>query len=104
MYVRIARFESGDRDWDEFAGDIREALRSGGRGTPLETVSDAIVRMLLLVDRESGRAANLILCETEEDMRRTDAAFNQITPAGGRGPRTSVEIYEVLMDEAPPKL
>jgi hypothetical protein len=103
MYVRIARFESGDRDWDEFAVGIRETIRSGGHGTPFETVSDAIVRMMLLVDRESGVGANVILCETEEDIRRTDAAFNQITPAGGRGARTSVEIYEFLMDEAPPK-
>jgi hypothetical protein len=66
-------------------------------------VTDAITRVMLLVDRESGRGANIILCETEDDMRRTDAAFNAITPAGGRGARTSVEIYEVLMDEVPPK-
>jgi hypothetical protein len=103
MYVRIARFERGDRNWDEFADGVREAIRSGGQGTPLETVRDAIVRMMLLVDRESGRGANLILCETEEDIRRTDAAMNAITPAGGRGPRTSVEIYEVLLDEEPPR-
>jgi hypothetical protein len=103
MYVRIARFESGDRDWDEFAGGVRETIRSGGHGTPFETVSDAIVRIMLLVDRESGVGANVILCETEDDVRRTDAAFNQITPAAGRGARTSVEIYEVLMDEGPPR-
>jgi hypothetical protein len=103
MYVRIARFESGDRNWDEFAIDVRETIRSGGHGTPFEAASDAIKRMMLLVDRESGRGANLILCETEEDMRRTDTALNQITPAGGRGARTSVEIYEVLLDEEPSK-
>ncbi len=103
MYVRIARFESGDRDWDEFAVGVRDTIRSGGHGTPFETVTDAVRRIMLLVDRESGTGANVILCETEDDMRRTDAAFNEITPAGGRGARTSVEIYEVLMDEEPPK-
>jgi hypothetical protein len=103
MYVRIARFESGERNWDEFAADVQKTVRSGGKGTPLEAVNDVITRMMLLVDRESGRGANLILCETEDDMRRTDAAFNSITPAGGRGARSSVEIYEVLMDEVPPK-
>ncbi len=103
MYVRIARFEGGERNWDEFAVDIRETIRSGGQGTPFEAVSGAITRMMLLVDRASGRGANMILCETEDDMRRTDAALNSITPAGGRGARTSVEIYEVLMDEAPPR-
>ena len=31
MYVRIARFEGGDRDWDDFAANVRETIRSGGR-------------------------------------------------------------------------
>ena len=101
MYVRIARFEGGERNWDEFAADIRENIRSGGQGTPLENVTDAISRMMLLVDRESNRGANLVLCETEEDLRRVDSALNEVTPASGRGARTSVEMYEVLLDEKP---
>ena len=56
-------------------------------------------RIMLLVDRESNRAANLILCETEDDLRRVNAAMNEITPAAGRGARTSVEMYEVVVDE-----
>ncbi len=99
MYVRIARFEGGDRDWDDFAANVRETIRSGGQGTPFETAGDAAKRMMLLVDRESNRGANLILCETEDDLRRVDAALNEMTPAAGRGPRTSVEMYEVLVDE-----
>jgi hypothetical protein len=101
MYVRIARFEGGERNWDEFAAGVGETLRSGGQGTPLETASDAIARMMLLVDREGNRGANLILCETEDDLRRVDAALNDLTPAPGRGARTSVEMYEVLLDEKP---
>jgi hypothetical protein len=101
MFVRIARFEGGDRNWDDFAGDIRDNIRSGGQGTPLEKVTDAVARMMLLVDRESNRGANLVLCETEDDLRRVDAALNEVTPAGGRGARTSVEMYEVLLDEKP---
>jgi hypothetical protein len=58
-------------------------------------------RMMLLDDREGNRGANLILCETEDDLRRIDAALNETTPAAGRGARTSVEMYEVLMDEEP---
>ena len=101
MYVRIARFEGGERNWDEFAAGVGETLRSGGQGTPFERASDAVQRMLLLVDRESNRGANLILCETEDDLRRVDAALNEITPASGRGARTSVEMYEVILDEEP---
>ena len=36
MYARIARFEGGERDWDEFAASVGETIRSGGRGTPIE--------------------------------------------------------------------
>jgi hypothetical protein len=103
MYVRIARFEGGDRDWDDFAAEVRETIRSGGQGTPFEKVADAAKRVMLLVDRDGNRGANLILCETEDDLRRTDSAMNEITPASGRGARTSVEMYEVVLDEEPGK-
>jgi len=101
MYVRIAQFEGGDRDWDEFADGIRDSIRSGAEGTPLEAALDAVKRVMLLVDRESNRGANMVLCETEDDVRRVDAALNEMTPAGGRGTRTSVDIFEVVLDEAP---
>ena len=101
MYVRIARFDGGDRSWDDFAETIRETVRSGGQGTPFERVAEATKRMMLLVDREANRGANLFLCETEDDLRRVDAALNEMTPEAGRGSRTSVEMYEVLLDEEP---
>jgi hypothetical protein len=102
MYVRIAQFEGGDRSWDEFAAGIRDSIRSGAEGTPLETDLDAVKRIMLLVDRESNRGVNLIVCETEDDLRRVDAALNEMTPAGGRGTRTSVDMFEVVLDEEPP--
>ena len=101
MYVRIAQFEGGDRDWDEFATGIRDTIRSGAQGTPLETALDAVERVMLLVDRKSNRGANVVICETEDDVRRVDAALNEMTPVSGRGTRTSVEIYEVVLDEEP---
>lgn len=66
----------------------------------MEAASDAIKRMMLLVDRETNRGANLIFCDTEADLRRADAALNEMTPAGGRA-RTSVEMWEVAPDEQP---
>ena len=103
MYVRIGWFDGGDRNWDDFAADARGTIRSGGQGTPFERAGDAAKRIMLLVDRESNRAANRVLCETEDDLRRVDAALNEVTPAAGRGARTSVEMYEVLVDEEPGK-
>jgi hypothetical protein len=101
MYVRIARFEGGDDNWDERIAQIGDTIRSGGQGTPMETASGAIKRAMLLVDRESNRGANLIFCETEDDLRRADAALNEMTPASGRGARTTVEMYELAFDERP---
>jgi len=99
MYARIARFEGGDRNWEEFAAGVGDTIRSGGTGTPFEGVADATKRVMLFVDRENNRGANLFLCETEDDLRRIDAALNATTPTAGRGARTSVEMYEVLLDE-----
>ncbi|HUO72619.1 MAG TPA: hypothetical protein VMU39_17755 [Solirubrobacteraceae bacterium] len=101
MYVRIARFEGGERNWDEFAAAVGETIRGGGQGTPFEKVAGAAKRVMLFVDRENKRGANLFLCETEDDLRRIDAALNETTPAAGRGARTSVEMYEVLLDVEP---
>jgi hypothetical protein len=101
MYVRIARFDGGERSWDEFAEGVGDALRSGGQGTPFAKATDAVARMMLLVDREGNHGASLVFCETGDDLRRVDAALNEQTPAGGRGARTSVEMYEVLLDEKP---
>jgi hypothetical protein len=101
VYLRIARFEGGERNWDDFAATVGETIRSGGQGTPFAKVADAVKRVMLLVDRENNRGANLFLCETEGDLRRIDAALNETTPETGRGARTSVEMYEVLLDEEP---
>jgi hypothetical protein len=69
MYVRIARFEGGERNWDEFAASVGETIRSGGQGMPFEKVADVTKRVMLFVDRETNRGANLVLCETEDRRR-----------------------------------
>lgn len=47
MYARIARFEGGERNWDEFAANVGETIRGGGPGTPFERVADATKRVIL---------------------------------------------------------
>ena len=40
-----------------------------------------------------------MFCETDEDMRRAAAALDEMSPGEGAGRRTSVDIYEVMLDE-----
>jgi hypothetical protein len=100
MYVRIARFEGASGDWEARIEDVRNRIRGGDSG-PMETARDAVKRAMMLVDRDAGRGASMIFCESAEDARRVDEAMNQMTPPSGGGSRSSVEIYEVAVDEQP---
>ena len=109
MYVRIARFEgldpSGiDEQVAEMKRQIDESRASSdlpaGAPEQVRTLMETVKRLLQFVDRESGTALGITFCETEEDVRRADAALNEMSPGEGGGRRTSVEIYEVMLDEA----
>jgi hypothetical protein len=100
MYVRIARFENAAGDWDERVEEVRKRM-SGEVDSPMAQARDAVKRAMMLVDRENNRGAGIIFCETEDDLRRVDQAMNEMSPPPGAGTRTSVEIYEVAVDEQP---
>jgi hypothetical protein len=93
MYVRIARFEGEEGNWDERIAEVRQRMSgmSGGEAPPIK-------RALMLVDRENGRGAAVAFCESEDDLRKVDEFMNSQTPPGGTGSRVSVEMYEVAVD------
>ncbi|MGH3037268.1 MAG: hypothetical protein ACRDMU_08815 [Gaiellaceae bacterium] len=108
MYVRVARFEGLDasRIDEQVAAmkrQIDESRESGDLPADapeqVRTLMDAVKRLLQFADREGGRSLGIVFCETEEEMRRADAALNEMSPGEGEGRRTSVEIYEVVLDE-----
>jgi hypothetical protein len=108
MYARIARFEGLDTSlMDEQTAEMKRQLaesRTGelpaGAPEEVRTLMETVVRVLQLGDRETGRAVGIAFCATEDDMRRADEALNAMSPGEGMGSRTSVEIYEVLVDES----
>ena len=100
MYVRIARFEGGGGDWDERIEQVRKRM-SGEVDSPMVQARDAVKRSMMLVDRENNRVASVVFCESEEDLRRIDEAMNEMSPPPSAGTRTSVEVYEVAVDESP---
>jgi hypothetical protein len=69
-------------------------------GTPTEvrTLMETVKRFVQFVDREKGTVLGLAYCKTEEDLRRAHEALNAMSPGEGEGRRTSVEMYEVLLD------
>jgi hypothetical protein len=105
MYVRIARFEGVDtsnldRDIEEFRRLVRMEERP--EGMPEETFTtlrDGVKRVMSLGDREAGVSVDLTFTDNEEDARRVHEALDSLTPPDGAGKRTSVETFELLMDE-----
>jgi hypothetical protein len=89
MHARIATFESDPANVDDAISMVRAQVESGETPPGLEGA-----KMLMLVNRETGKGVGITLFESEEAMRRGDEALNAMNP-GGAERRTSVEFYEV---------
>src|SRR5436309_7840720 len=96
MYARVAAFENSDMSRvDEIIGIVRERVRSGR--DPIDAK-----RFLMLVDRQKGTALGISFFETEDAIRAAEPVFERMgdeIPEAERGRRTSVEIYEVILED-----
>ena len=88
MYARIATFESDPANIDAAIEMVRKEV-AGDTPAGLEGA-----KMLMLVNRETGKGLGVTLFDTEEAMRRGDEALNAMSP-GATERRTSVEFFEV---------
>ena len=89
MYARVATFESDPAKVDDAIDMVRSEVESGNTPEGLEGA-----KMMMLIDRQSGKGLGVTLFESEEAMRRGDEALNAMSP-GATERRTSVEFYEV---------
>ncbi len=89
MYARVATFEGDPANIDDAISQVRSEVESGNAPAGLEGA-----KMLMLVNRETGKSLGVTLFENEEAMRRGDEALNAMNP-GASERRTSVEFYEV---------
>ena len=89
MYARVATFESDPSTVDDAISMVRSEVESGDTPAGLEAA-----KMLMLVNRETGKGLGVTLFESEEAMRRGDEALNAMSP-GTTETRTSVEFFEV---------
>ncbi len=96
MYARVAAFENRDMSLaEELIGTVRERARSG------QDLPDA-KRLLMLIDREAGTALGITFFESEDAIRRAEAGFERMAdeiPEEMRGRRTSVDVYEVAIED-----
>ena len=88
MWARVARFDGDPADIDARVLRLRTALDAGEFPPEL-----ADAKFLLLADRGSGGMLGVTLFESEEALRKGDAAMN--AGPGNAGSRSSVEFYEV---------
>jgi hypothetical protein len=96
VYARVATFESDPANIDEAIGMVRSEVESGETPEGLEGA-----KMLMLVNRETGKGLGVTLFDSEEAMRRGDAALNAMNP-GANERRTSVDFYEVPVQTVAP--
>jgi hypothetical protein len=87
MYARVATFQGDPSNVDQ----ATEGARSRVAAEPPPGLEGA--RMLMLINRATGKGYGITLYDSEEAMRRGDEALNAMP--GGNGTRISVEFYEV---------
>jgi hypothetical protein len=91
MYARVATFESDPAKVDDAIAMVRSQV-AGDAPAGLEGA-----KMLMLVDRESGKGVGITLFESEDAMRRGDEALNGMN-TGSTERRVSVEFFEVPVE------
>jgi heme-degrading monooxygenase HmoA len=94
VYARVARFE--DRDTSLTDELIQRARQSGPASVP-----DA-KGFIGLVDRERGSSLSITFFDSEDAIRNSEQAFEDMAkqfPAEMRGQRKSVDVYEVSIFE-----
>jgi hypothetical protein len=89
MYARVATFESDPANVDDAINMVRGEVESENTPPGLEGA-----KMLMLINRETGKGLGVTLFESEEAMRRGDEALNAMNPGAGER-RTTVEFYEL---------
>jgi hypothetical protein len=88
VYARVATFESDPSKVDDAIAMVRAEV-AGETPPGLEGA-----KMLMLVNRETGKGVGVTLFDSEEEMRRGDEALNAMSP-GASERRVSVEFFEV---------
>jgi hypothetical protein len=91
VFARVATFQSDPGQLDDTVEMVREEVA----GETPDGLKGA--KMLMLIDRDSGKSIGITLFDSEEALRRGDQALNAMDP-GATERRTTVEFYEVPVE------
>jgi hypothetical protein len=91
VYARVATFETDPANLDAMVERVRSEVESG---TPPPGLEGA--KMLMLVDRDSGRQMGITLFADEAALQRGSEALEEMSP-GDTTRRAGVEVYEVAV-------
>jgi hypothetical protein len=89
VFARVGTFQSDPGNVEDAISIVRAEVESDTTPAGLEGA-----KMLMLVNRESGKGLGFTLFESEEALHRGDEALSAMNP-GTTEQRTSVEFYEV---------
>jgi hypothetical protein len=93
MHARVTTFEGGTADGIRAAV---EQMRSDiPKGPPEGVKSNGLT---MLVDPDGGRVLFIGLFASEDDLRASESALEEMSPPEGMGTRSSVDVYEVGAD------
>jgi hypothetical protein len=92
VYARLATFQSDPGSVDQAIEFVRNEVQ-GETPSGLEGA-----KMLMLINRETGKGIGVTLFDSEDAMRRGDEALNAMNPTGSGEQRTAVEFFEVPVE------
>jgi hypothetical protein len=92
MYARVVRFTDIDM---ERINRVAAEVNEGGEGPPPGVKAK---RIAVLTDESQGTAVVLLYFETEQDMRDSAAALDEMDPGETPGTRASVDLCEVKVE------
>jgi hypothetical protein len=95
MYARIASFEGGDEERLQQMNE--ERMSSGTMDTP-----EGMKSVILLADREHGKRLFVSFFDSLDQVKAAESRFDAMgdeIPEDVRGRRTSVDVYEVILQQ-----
>lgn len=105
MHVRVARFEGMDtsrieQDYEQFKQMLQTRERPEFMPEEtFETLRTRVRRVMSLADRDAGVSLDLTFTDNAEDAQAVHEALDSLTPPESSGRRTSVQRFELMVDE-----